>query len=381
MANWQHSYIVRKQSESGQTGTATYDLPERDVLGSLLITAFSTPTASTDPALPLVEAITKIEVIDGGRIIQSISGHQAKALMMFRGENSLSSTEINDNAAEGYDHFLINFGRFVRDTKYGLNLSALNNPQIRLTWDYSLTTGFGGATFDADTSPAMKFSVLADILRGSTAGYTGSFIQSSEIYSFTSAASAVVQVEIPRGQLLYGIMVQAGYTGKDWTEDVEQIKLDLDNGSFVPFHLYEEEIVPIQRLWHGGDFEVDFVADLEDDREYDLHMGYIVHPSFTQLTDDSVAFNYQAVHQNHGKVGVFATETPAAITAYTQVSCSISGQLPYNCWYAPMSAVMEGETLDTTQYGRINLEITQGSAVSTSSKPKVVAEYIMPSAA
>ena len=54
MAKVQYNYLERKNAPTtAQTGTVTYDLPKAGFLPELLLRVFSTPTASTFPALPL----------------------------------------------------------------------------------------------------------------------------------------------------------------------------------------------------------------------------------------------------------------------------------------------------------------------------------------
>lgn len=248
MVKTQYTYIQKKTSESGQTGTATYDLPEKGYLPEIIVKAYSTPTASTNPALPLSDAITKIEIIDGGTVIKSISGNQAKALSMIHNHNRMGNWEINDNAAEGYDDFIIQLGGKIGDKLYAPDMSAFSNPQIKITWDYSITTNEFGASYDADTSPAMKFTVLGKILR-EPGPYTHGYLKTTKLYEYTQATSTTTVTEIPRGKPLYGLGIEAGYDAKDFTDDVNEIKLDFDNGDWIPFHLYAEEILTAQQLW------------------------------------------------------------------------------------------------------------------------------------
>jgi len=379
MGNWQYTYVERRFATIPQSGTVTFNLPEKDYIGNIQVIAYSTPTATTNPALPISEAITKIEVIDGGTVIQSLTGNQAQALAMFRGPHVFASPQINQNAVEGHDIFVLNFGRHLRDTEHMLDMSKLSNPQLKITWDYSITTGTHGASYDADTSPAMTFTVLADVYRGEVTTPVKGYIKSSQIKEITQSPSTVWKVRIPRGEKLYGIMLEAGYDALDWTEDAERIKLDFDNGTWVPFEFHEDEIPLIQRAWHGGDFEVSFKADLIDGVEYDVHMGYVTSIFGTGMSGAGRAFEWLTTHRGIETVGFTDVATPTAIAAYEQVFLNVQGQLPFQCWYCPVSRLTDGVayTIDTTQYGRIDLEFQSGSAASTASRPRVVAEYLI----
>jgi len=378
MAKTQYTYIERKKSESGQTGTATYDLPEKGFLPEIILKAYSTPTASTNPALPLSDAITKIEIVDGGTIIQSLTGNQIKAMSMLRKYKQLAGLEINDNAAEGYDDFHILLGGRFDGTDYAPDMSVFSNPQLKVTWDYSITTTEFGMSCDADASPAMKFSVLGKILR-EPGPYTHGYVKSSVLKEFTQATSTTTTTEIPRGQKLIGLGVEAGYDAKDFTDDVNQIKLDFDNGDWIPFDLYEEEIITAQKLWFGPPFEYSWIADAIDDKEFDSHMAWL---SFIECMASSNAgrgFEWQAIRKGVETLGMWDLGTPSVISSYESVYFKSTGYGPFHVWYVPMSKILgeEADTLDTTGYSRIELETTSSSSASTSSTPDIIAEYLV----
>lgn len=378
MAEVQYHYVQRKKSESGQTGTATYDLPESGFIPEIVVRAFSTPTASTNPALPLNDAITKIEIVDGAEVIKSLDGNQVRALQMIHDRKSLVLTDTDDNAAEGYGDFKLIFAKKLNGTSYCPDFSRFANPQIKISWDYSATS-VKGASYDADASPAMKFTILAKVVRGAGHGYTHGYLKSSSIKTITQAASTTSVVEIPRGEPLVGIMVDAGYDALDFTEDVEKLKLDFDNGAWVPMELYEEEVQTAMDMWFNGPFSVKFRKDLQDSVELDTHMGYVSDISILPLFDDSIATAYPSAPKGIETVNAYSTETPAALAAYSQFCIEANGFIPFNCFYVPMGAILNGmaDTVDTTRYGRVDLELTSGASASTSSRPEVIAEYLI----
>jgi hypothetical protein len=380
MARTQYSYLERKKSESGQTGTATYDLPERDFLEELLITAYSTPTASSGPALPLSDAITKIELVDGGTVIKSITGNQAKALSMIHGHNPLGSSEVNDNAVEGYDQFWIPLGGLFNKTRYAPNMGAFNNPQLKITWDYSLTTTEFGMTCDADTTPAMKFTALAKIIRDA-AGITHGYVKSTILKEFTQATSTQTVIEVPRGQPLIGLGVEAGYDALQLMDDLTEILLDFDNGAWQPFHLYTEEIGLIQQEWFKRPFEYNWLADLEDADELDSHMGYLLNLLATPMIDSSLGlvWRFDGGHKGVETTDLMDLATPTACSVYQQIALKATGYCPFHVWYMPVRAILgeESDTIDTSGFSRIELELTSGASASTSSTPDVIAEYLM----
>jgi hypothetical protein len=379
MAEVQYPYIERKKSESGQSGTATYDLPEGGFIPWIKVRAYSTPTASTNPALPLVEAITKIEIVDGATVIQSLTGPQVMGRKMFFMGRHLGMTSTDDNGVEGYEDFVLVLGGTFNGRTYAPDFSKFNNPQIKISWDYSATTSSRGMTCDADTSPAMKFTVQPKVVRGTGHGYVHGYVKSSEIYTFTQATSTETPVEIPRGEHLVGVMLHGGYAALDFTEDFEQIKLSFNNDAWVPVHLYEEEIIKTQDDWFGGEFSVSFWKDAISEKTYDLNMGYVTLCNMLPGTSFSLSFAGPLARQGVSVMNVWEASNSTAYTTYSQIQFNVRGYCPFGCWYMPMRAVLNGtaDTIDTTKYNRIDLKMTSGSSASTSSTPAVVADYLI----
>lgn len=111
MAGWQKVYLERKKAETttSTSGTVTVDLPEKDFLSELLITAFHTNTTLTNALIPVYLAIKKIEVLDGSEVIKSLSGRQAQALAYYHGRTppmphrkDWESTETHGAAGEDF---------------------------------------------------------------------------------------------------------------------------------------------------------------------------------------------------------------------------------------------------------------------------------------
>jgi len=378
MAKTQYYYIQRKKAESGQTGTATYDLPDSGIIPELVLVAYSTPTASTDPALPLNKAITKVEIVDGATVIKSLTGNQIMGLYLNTECNEFASTEINDNAVEGHETFHIPLGRKIDGVNYAPDFSKFQNPQIKISWDYSQTTGPFGATFDADTDPSMKFTVMAKIVRD-TNKYTPGYIKSNQIKTWTSSASTEVKTVLPKDRPLVGIMVEAGYDDKNWTDDINEIKLSFNNGEWEPIHLYADDIVPWVQSITDKPKKVSFNMDLKDAVEIDSHMGYLVHITGTGASSAGRSFEFDDSHKGVEAVGYMDVSTPAAISTYEQVRIEAIGYLPYQCFYIPASSITDGESdiIDTTRFDRADFYCTSGANCSTSSTPAIVTEYLI----
>lgn len=378
MPEVQYVYTQRRTAEAGQAGTATYDLPERGFIPEIVVRAYSTPTAAAAAALPLNVAITKIEVVDGSKIIKSLNGNQVRALQMIHDRKELVLTERNANAVQTYGDFKLILAKLLNGIDYCPDFSMFSNPQIKISWDYSLVAD-KGVTYDADVAPAMEFSVICKVVRGTDHGYTHGYVKSSSIKIITQAVSATHVVEVPRGHPLIGLMIDAGYANLDWGDDCEEIKLDFDNGAWVPFHFYEEEVNTIMDMWFDGPFEVSWNADLCDAIEYDIHMGFVQFAHTQSIAADDRNSTWLNVNRGIDSITLVTGNTGIALAVLECMNAEVRGYIPFQCWYTPMTAMYNGtgDTIDTTAYGRIELEITSGAAANAASRPEVIAEYLV----
>lgn len=382
MTKTRWDYVQREHSETAATGTIAFDLPEKGFMPNLLMNIGITPTGNSAQVGAVTDHVTKVEILDGGLVIKSLTANQLKGLAMIHGHRQMGSTEINDASVAGYDNFIIPMGGFFNGKKYAPDMGQFSNPQMRITWDCSITTTEFGVTVTADTSPAMLISVLAEIA-SEGAQYSHGYLKSSIVKEFTQATSTNTYIEIPKGDNLVGIGIEAGYDALDFTEDVEEIKLDFNNGEWIPFHLREKEIMPFQQHIFKAPFQYSWMMDLESSEEIDTHMGFLLHlsamgtPSAT-AHDMMNIFNYEKGNKGVETIRMFDATTPLACDVFKGIYLQSTGWAPFHIWYVPCSFLNGGENdlIDTSEFGRIEVEMKSGSSASTSSTPDLIVEFL-----
>ena len=382
MVRTRWDYVTREHSETASSGTIAFDLPEKGFMPNLMLDIAATPTATSAPALPVSDMITKLEITDGGLVIQSLSGNQLKGLSMIHGHNPLASTERNQSAVSGYDNFHIPLGGLYNGTKYAPDMGHFSNPQMRITWDSTTTTTDFGMTTTTDTAPLMLTSLLAE-LTSDAGAYTHGYRKSSVIKEFTTGNNQNTYIEIPRGDQLLGIGIEAGYDVLGFNEDVQELKFDFNNGEWIPFHLREKEIMPFQQLIYKKPFQYSWMMDLEDAMELDTHMGWLSNLSIMAGKDvtgdyEPDAFAFNPDHMGIETLTVTETGAPAACSEYKQAFLTSVGWAPFHIWYCPSKALTGGETdtINTMDFGRMEVELLAGASAGTTSTPSVIAEFL-----
>jgi len=378
MSKTQWYYQERKNSQAGATGSATFDLPAKGFLPQVMLTAFATPLAVTNPALPIADILTRIEIIDGGTVIKSITGNQAKALAMYWAKQDSATPEGQLTAVETYDYFPLILGATIDGVSYAPDMSNFNNPQLRVTWDCTQTTTRFGQVCDAITTPAMKFSVLCQLYRETQKVQHG-YIKSSIMKEFTQVVSSTQTIDIPRSAPLLGLGVEAGYAGKFFYNDVSEIELNLDNGNWIPYKLFAEEINLAQFVWHDRAFRHSWNMAVKNTGVIDSHMGYPVWMGVTSNLATGEACMIPISRVAGVTLNDFDLATPTAIAAYNVKQITSIGWEPFHLWYQPMNAIQaeESQILDASKYNNITLKVTSDASASTSMKPEILAEVLM----
>jgi len=383
MARFRYSVLENDKAIAAATdsGTETIDLPERDILTELDVMARTTISYTNDIPTPIFVTIKKLEVlVDGSTVVKSLDGREAKALIWYnKGPFELAGWyHSSESHNVYYHHFPLYFGRFAGDTKFGLDLGAFSNPQLKITWDASQTSDHG-VTYDANANPAFTYNVQAKLLEGSPPGFTNKYIQSREINSFTVAASTETNTEIPRGFPLRGVMIEGAYLNVDWFALTEHIKLDFDNGKWLPLDMDYENLKACQLSWFPRPVEIPQRVYAANGDTMDFQVMEL-----NSITTAPTSLDYAAISTGNTTYGMSSinvfTEAGVNQTTGSTTWQKITGWGPMGTFYIPMNQLLDGatEAIDTTQFGRIDLKHQTGSGSGTSATIKVVAEYIKP---
>jgi hypothetical protein len=383
MAKIRYAVIANGATETATstTGTITKDLPERGILTELYPQVTYTKVYSTKRPLPDWEAVTKIEVlVDGSTVVKSLSGPEIRALTYYNGGPFATTALFHGTGGDtdGYSGLPLYLNRYAGDNKAGLDLAAYSNPQIKITYDTSQTT-IDGVTYEAATSPTIKYNIMAKIIDGTPNGFMNCYVQSRQIDTWTQTASAEHSTEIPRGFDLYRLMYKSGYLDTGWTHYMDKVKLDFDNGVWKPLDLDHEDIAMLQKAWYPSPV----TAGWWDKAASADKVNFMVHQlagAGAMTAANTGHFVYYDMHETGLHDTLIYTDAGAAQTSAVNNHIFVQGWGPMQSIAIPMKELVDGtaEVVPTTDYGRIDLKITTGASASTSAKAYVVAEYLKP---
>ena len=373
------NYVVRRDAPStSQTGTAVYDLSREGFLQQIQLSVACTPTAVTDPAVQVKAFVKAVTLRSGGEVVFSLRGNELKAFESYDYQSDLASTELNEGGVEGTDTFVIPFERVVNGRLVAPDLTKWNHPQLVVEWDASITKTDFGMFVDADTAPVPLITILEYIYEG-TGKHTHGYLKVQEVKTLVMAASATFQTTIAINEPLEGVLITGGYGDTNFSDDHTEIKFNFGGGAWVPLDLFSADFGKWQEAVFGNPFTHSVKADIRNAKNLDLHMGRVIGFAANGIELAST-YSYTLTSNSAAipKIGV-NTGADVAQNGYERASFSVRGFLPYHSFFVPMWALLGGDsdTVDPSMHRDLVITTVSGSSANTSSRPKILARYLV----
>lgn len=218
---------IEENLSLNDAGTAKIDINTAKPISFFELKFGGTKGATENQSDKIQDHISKIELIDGADVLWSLSMVEAVALNCF--ENRARPACDLDVAASGTpeETCYMQFGLFKNDPKHYLPVEQFANLQLKITSNLTAAAG----TYVTNT---LTVSVIAHVLEEGFEAYDG-FLSAKEHYSWTSAASGVTTIDLPRDYAYRFLMVKALETLIAPEADITNLKLSCDADGYVVF--------------------------------------------------------------------------------------------------------------------------------------------------
>lgn len=373
---WQQRYLEQDKAFVGTSGYDTVDLPNKGLLGCVQLQVYATggATAGKRDVGPL-DALTKVEVVvNGSQIVKSLTGREIKAMMMYQkmaiGQDIIANYKSHANRVE----LFINFGRHYHDLDYMIDLSKVNDPELRITYDFTLTSHDGWTNGEAQTSPYRD--VICHLLRESDIVPMG-YIKTSEIARFLWASSKKDNLVVPRGPVYSNLYVESFYASSGLSFSLDTIEVNINNGERVPIRLAMQEFIDILEAMHGR-FRVTEIKDIDFAHLYPcpIEAGEAIPSTYEGHQPISMVAG-ALWGQNFG----IGAEDPDG-TAYTTgkiIRVDYDGILPFSVAAIPLYNPMDKRTwINTAELGDFWVRYECSTTGSTSCPIKLLGDEVVP---
>jgi hypothetical protein len=246
--SWRRTTIANVESLS-DTEVWEYRLPTSGVVSGVLFDLRATNGATQNDANPIYKNINFIEVCDGSRVLHRLTGVQAEmvSLVNTQGVPRSRVSEVPD-VVQTYQA-LIQFGKKLFDNEFGLDLSKLTNPRIRVDFDLTNVRAAGATAF---VTGSASISAVLFINDGADVPSPAQFIKSHEIKRWTTAASGEEMTQAPLDGAWGRLFVRAHVAGSIPSSVLTDIRVSFDSGQRIT--LDEKTVLQAQAfpLMFGG---------------------------------------------------------------------------------------------------------------------------------
>ena len=375
---WQQRYLKEGRTfESSTTGLETVDLPKTGLLSGLELRVWGTcGTGADKPDAWLHNRLKKIElIVNGSKVIKSLSGDQLLADMLYKKTPLHSHDMKNMSGASAEEFFFINLGRFYHDLDYMLDLSKVNDPELRIDYDFGMTS-HDGWTNGVAMSAAPSYSLIPHILRKPEVEPKG-YIKTSEAYRFTGAASKKENMKLPIGPVYANLYLQSFYASQGIGYLLDKLELNINNDALIPMRVGATELAAeIARMY--GLFQWSEQASYKGGQAYPMALEQgVFQPSPIGL----VAY-VPSYFDLWGQANTIAfKDTATGLTPYTgnlNLNFTLLGIFPFSVSAIPVFDLMDEKTwIRSADLGDLWLRVEGNASMGTSVALKLLADEVV----
>ena len=349
--------VARDRQSVGDSSTFELELKGFQSISAVDIIIRATNGSTNNQTNKIYTDVDTIEVVDGSRVIYSLSGEQCRALNCYEMGHYPAVTFDEDADNVQQELFRVNFGRFVGDPLYWMDVSQFQNPTLRVTVSMTISAT---VSFVTDTT---TITAIVHTWDERPPGRRGTFL-TKEYKSFTSAASGNDRGNLPRDFPYRMIVLRAFETLIEFHVDITQIKVTLDTDRLVPFDMRAEQLRDMNAELFGR-FQIDQLLDRTNNDTFDCLLCYprsVALNSLESLDVYTVDVRTVEVYTLNGME--FSTVgTPTHPTDDTNIQLSTLGYGPHFAFAIPFGDLQDPESwLDPSGFGSFEMVLAQGGA-------------------
>jgi len=234
MVKYRETYI-ELDKVLADSGTVTIDIDITDKISELLVMLKArndTTAGQENKNSPPSKCISKIELVDGSDVLESLSGPQAFALAYYD-RHKFPYYDLTTIEGEYQEQtFPLYFGRYLWDKELSFDPTRFTNPQLKITWNLAAVNAVGANGY---VSGSGRLTVLARIMEDAPAPM--GFLMNKEIKSWTTASSGDERTDLPTDYPYRKLMMRPYLIGYLPGQIISDVKLSIDQDKFIPFDM------------------------------------------------------------------------------------------------------------------------------------------------
>lgn len=375
---FQERYLKENRTFESLTCLETVDLPGSGLLSGLELRVFGTcGVGANKPDVWLRDRLKQIEVVvNGSKVVKSFEGNQLLADMLYKRTPIYGHDSKNISGGQCEELFYINFGRHYHDLEYMLDLSQVNDPELRIDADFTLTSQ-NGWTKGVAMAAAPSYNLIAHLLRDPVEVPKG-YIKTSEVSRFTSGSAKKENMKIPRGPVYSNLYLQSWYASQGLGYILDKVELNINNDAIIPVRVGVQELeAQLARMY--GLFEISEWAILKGGQAYPfpLEAGHV--SGLVGNAEDAM-FCFSNLWGNLSIPYFMTVSTGAQDTGNHGTHMLTRGAFPFSVAAIPYFNPWDERTwIDSHELGDFWLRVEENTNGGTSLVLKILADEVVTS--
>ena len=357
MANYRITSILASE-DLGASGTKTIDVNLTDIISRIDLIWKATVNTVSVMTAPLIDCLSKIELVDGSDVLVSVSGEELQALNYYD-RNDEPLEQLSLTASDEVTSIVsIDFGRYLYDPELALDPSKFRNLQLKVTWDEDAFNS--GVTANSLSVNAHVFDKKSVTPRG--------FLMVKEIYSYTPAANGYEYIDLPTDYAIRKLLFRSKSTTITPTAAISEFKLSEDNDKVIPFDMTGAELY--QKIASLYD-RMEFKATLDDAVTAKTLYVIPTEDVYIHVNYDSTVFTtsskFAEATVTNNKIALSASVDIKALTA------TYGGYCPHSTLVYPFGDQSDtADWYDVSGIGSLQLIVKGAASVGTSPEAQVI---------
>ncbi len=365
------AHLASGAVQSSDDATYTLELPRGPVIHGLLLKTEITNGSTSAQGLHIRDVIDLVEVVANGseRIVSLNADELEKWGMLHLGHPV--PAERNEAASQvQMAVYPILFGRSLIDDEFFLPTANFSDLELQVRYSPTISaTAFATGT--------TTFTVMAPMtMEGQPGQYAGT-LKTTNVANFTSAASGDQEIDLPRGLPYRRILISAYEAGVASGTDITNVKFDVNNLQRVYIDSPWDDLEELNQAWYN--LWPEYIAHLfrSDTDTVDTLLSNIQAWSLDVFEDvnitndtfildriDTVSGDRLTINSSQADVTAGAEDLTAYTTDHDMMLRVLGRGLP-NAVVLDFERLLNGQFLDSSQFDRTRLTLTQGGAGAT----------------
>jgi hypothetical protein len=351
--------FIERDKILADAGESVSDVRVKDSIGRLFFVFKATNSSTGNKANPLPLNILSVQIVDGSKVIWSLSGAELLAYAM--NAPQFTYRPVVTELANAVQTFTIpvQFGRWAIDPDLALLPSRFSNLQIRVRWDLSTVRAVGAGSF---ISGSGRMSIIAEVTEGLS--QPSAMIAAKQHYSFTTAASGTLYIDLPTDYDLVGLMIGAKLSTAYGLSGISAVRLQADQGRYVFIDSTKDELLQALALTSHAKTYAHHVYAKNGDTLVTL-FKFQDNVVFAPYSGDTViGYNTTGI----GQAALAVTTGGTAAASELNIQAHVNGHCPLGYIWYPFGDWEEPSTwLSVLPFGQLRLELTQDTSSAVGS--------------